>query len=162
MTEREHPSNTKHADVERSAEDIRQDIAKEKREHFADSRANRRANQRETGLARICEGLSILGAGGCRRPWLPCLTDVPNTHHSHGATYAPHCRGSSRLPRWPACRSRWFRPNQNDPDGYCHESCRQLDKECNVDSCGKRWRVTRPQTGRGSAVSPRVDTENII
>jgi len=30
MTEREHPSNTKQADVERSAEDIRQDIAKEK------------------------------------------------------------------------------------------------------------------------------------
>ena len=30
MTEREHPSNTREADVERSSEDIRQDIAKEK------------------------------------------------------------------------------------------------------------------------------------
>jgi hypothetical protein len=30
MTEREHPGNTKEADIERSTEDIRQDIAKEK------------------------------------------------------------------------------------------------------------------------------------
>ena len=31
MTEREHPGNTKERDVARSTEDIRQDIAKEKR-----------------------------------------------------------------------------------------------------------------------------------
>ena len=56
-----------------------------------------------------------------------------------------HCRKSSRLTRWPACRSRWPRPNQGVPAGYCHEGCRQLDKECNLDSYGKRWR-------RGSTV----------
>jgi len=71
---------------------------------------------------------------------IPFLTDVHTTHHSRGATHAPHCRRSSQLARWAACRSSWFRPNQGDRDGYCHEGCRQLDKECNLDRCGKRWR----------------------
>ena len=152
MAEREYPSNTREADVERSTEDIRQDIAKGEENISQTVEQNRRAYPRETGLARICEGLSILGAGGCRRPWLSCLTDVHNTHHSHGANHGFHCRGSSRLTRWPACRSRRPRPDQGDPAGYCHEGCRRLDKECNLDSCGKRWR--RASTADSDVVQP--------
>ena len=139
MAERKSLSNTKEADVERSSEDIRRDIANGEEDISQTVEQNRRAYPRETGLARICEGLSILGAGGCRRSWLSCLKDVHNTHHSHGASHGFYCRRSSRLAPWPACRSRWPRPDQADSARYCHEGCRRLDKECNLDSCGKRW-----------------------
>ena len=140
MTEREHPGNTKEADIERSTEDIRQDIAKEK-ENISQTveqigeRINEKLDWR--GYVKDSPYWALGAAAGlgylASRMFIRRTTPMERIMRP----IAEEVRDSTR---WPACWSRWFRPDQDDPDGYCHEGCRQLDKECNLGRCGKQWR----------------------
>ena len=123
MAAREYPNNTREADVERSTEDIRQDIAK-KEENI--SRTVEQIGERITekldwrGYVKdspywalgAAAGLGYLASGMFRTRTTPMERIMD-----------PIAEASSRLTRWRACRSRRPRPDQGDPAGYCREGC---------------------------------------
>ena len=51
---------------------------------------------------------------------------------------------------------------KDDPEGIATKTAASWIKSATSTAVASDGAVTRPQTGRGSAVSPRVDTENII
>jgi ElaB/YqjD/DUF883 family membrane-anchored ribosome-binding protein len=162
MTEREHPSNTKHADVERSAEDIRQDIAKEK-ENISQTveqigeRINEKLDWRgyvkdspywalgaAAGLGYLASRMFLTRTTPMERLMRPIAEEVRD---SLGGLLAG-AAGSGLI--------------KMTLMGIATKAAASWIKSATSTAVASDGAVTRPQTGRGSAVSPRVDTENII
>jgi len=162
MTEREHPSNTKQADVERSAEDIRQDIAKEK-ENISQTveqigeRINEKLDWRgyvkdspywalgaAAGLGYLASRMFLTRTTPMERIMRPIAEEVRD---SLGGLLAG--AGGSGLIKMTLM-------------GIATKAAASWIKSATSTAVASDGAVTRPQTGRGSAVSPRVDTENII
>jgi len=162
MTEREHPSNTKQADVERSAEDIRQDIAKEK-ENISQTveqigeRINEKLDWRgyvkdspywalgaAAGLGYLAARMFLTRTTPMERIMRPIAEEVRD---SLGGLLAG-AAGSGLI--------------KMTLMGIATKAAASWIKSATSTAVASDGAVTRPQTGRGSAVSPRVDTENII
>jgi ElaB/YqjD/DUF883 family membrane-anchored ribosome-binding protein len=162
MTEREHPSNTKQADVERSAEDIRQDIAKEK-ENISQTveqigeRINEKLDWRgyvkgspywalgaAAGLGYLASRMFLTRTTPMERIMRPIAEEVRD---SLGGLLAG-AAGSGLI--------------KMTLMGIATKAAASWIKSATSTAVASDGAVTRPQTGRGSAVSPRVDTENII
>jgi ElaB/YqjD/DUF883 family membrane-anchored ribosome-binding protein len=162
MTEREHPSNTKQADVERSAEDIRQDIAKEK-ENISQTveqigeRINEKLDWRgyvkdspywalgaAAGLGYLASRMFLTRTTPMERLMRPIAEEVRD---SLGGLLAG-AAGSGLI--------------KMTLMGIATKAAASWIKSATSTAVASDGAVTRPQTGRGSAVSPRVDTENII
>jgi len=162
MTEREHPSNTKQADVERSAEDIRQDIAKEK-ENISQTveqigeRINEKLDWRgyvkgspywalgaAAGLGYLASRMFLTRTTPMERIMRPIAEEVRD---SLGGLLAG-AAGSGLI--------------KMTLMGIATKAAARWIKSATSTAVASDGAVTRPQTGRGSAVSPRVDTENII
>jgi ElaB/YqjD/DUF883 family membrane-anchored ribosome-binding protein len=162
MTEREHPSNTKEADVERSAEDIRQDIAKEK-ENISQTveqigeRINEKLDWRgyvkdspywalgaAAGLGYLASRMFLTRTTPMERIMRPIAEEVRD---SLGGLLAG-AAGSGLI--------------KMTLMGIATKAAASWIKSATSTAVASDGAVTRPQTGRGSAVSPRVDTENII
>ena len=161
MAERKHLSNTREADVERSSDDIRRDVAKGEENISQTAEKIDERIQEKLEWRGYVKDSPYWALGAASGLGYPRSKDVHNTHHAHGADHGFHWRGSSRLARRPACRSRRPRRDQGRPAGSCHQGCRRLGKECNLDRGSKRWRRSSTQTGRGSTISPRVDRQKI-
>jgi ElaB/YqjD/DUF883 family membrane-anchored ribosome-binding protein len=162
MTEREHPNNTKEADVERSAEDIRQDIAKEKEnisqtveqigEHIKEKLDWRGyvkdspywAMGAAAGLGYLASRMFIRRTTPMERLMRPIAEEVRN---SLGGLLAG-AAGSGLI--------------KVTLMGIATKAAASWIKNATSTAVASDGAVTRPQAGRGSAVSPRVDTENII
>ena len=158
MTEREHPGNTKEADIERSTEDIRQDIAKEK-ENISQTveqigeRINEKLDWREyvkgspywalgaaAGLGYLASRMFIRRATPMERIMRPIAEEV---RASLGGLLAG-AAGSGLI--------------KVTLMGIATKAAASLiNNAISADAASGRA-VPRPQTGCGSIVSPRVDT----
>jgi hypothetical protein len=134
MAAREDLSNTREADVERSTEDIRQDIAK-KEETI--SRTVEQIRDRITekldwrgyvkGSPYWALGAAIgLGylASGMLRTRTTSMERITDPIAEAGRDSIDDVRAEAAG------------PDQGDPAGYCREGSRRLDEEFNLDSCG--------------------------
>jgi ElaB/YqjD/DUF883 family membrane-anchored ribosome-binding protein len=162
MTEREYPSNIKQADVERSTDDIRQDIAKEK-ENISQTveqigeRIKEKMDWRgyvnaspywamgaAAGLGYLASRMFIRRTTPMERIMRPIAEEVRD---SIGGLLAG-AAGSGLI--------------KVTLMGIATKAAASWIKNATSTAVASDGAVTRPQTGRGSAISPRVDTENII
>jgi hypothetical protein len=162
MTEREYPSNIGQADVERSTDDIRQDIAKEKE------------NISQT-VEQIGERIKE------KMDWRGYVRDSP--YWALGAAAGLGYLASWMFIRRTTPMERIMRPIAEEVRdsiggllagaagsglikvtlmGIATKAAASWIKNATSTAVASDGAVTRPQTGRGSAISPRVDTENII
>ena len=158
MTEREHLNNTKEANVERSAEDIRQDIAKEK-ENISQTveqiggRIKEKLDWRgyvkdspywalgaAAGLAYLASRMFIRRATPMERIMRPIAEEVRD---SLGGLLAG-ATGSGLI--------------KVALMGIATKAAASWIKNATSADVASGGAVPRPQTGCGSAVSPRVDT----
>jgi ElaB/YqjD/DUF883 family membrane-anchored ribosome-binding protein len=158
MTEREHPGNTKEADIERSTEDIRQDIAKEKEDisqtvEQIGERTNEKLDWRgyvngspywalgaAAGLGYLASRMFIRRATPMERIMRPIAEEVRD---SLGGLLAG-AAGSGLI--------------KVTLMGIATKAAASLiNNAISADAASGRA-VPRPQTGCGSIVSPRVDT----
>jgi ElaB/YqjD/DUF883 family membrane-anchored ribosome-binding protein len=162
MTEREYPSNTREADVERSSEDIRQDIAKEKENisQAVDQIGERIKEKMDwrgyvkdspywalgaaAGFGYLASRMFIRRTTSMERIMHPIAEEV---RHSLGGLLAG-AAGSGLI--------------KVTLMGIATKAAASWIKNATSTAVASDGAVTRPQTVRGSAVSPRVDTENII
>jgi hypothetical protein len=97
MTEREHPGNTKEADIERSTEDIRQDIAKEKEDisqtvEQIGERTNEKLDWRGYVNGSPYWALAILPHGcsyDAPLPWSASCAPLPRKFATHSVACLP-------------------------------------------------------------------------
>ena len=158
MTEREHPGNTKEADIERSTEDIRQNIAKEKEDisktvEQIGERINEKLDWREyvkgspywalgaaAGMGYLASRMFIRRATPMERIMRPIAEEV---RASLGGLLAG-AAGSGLI--------------KMTLMGIATKAAASLiNNAISADAASGRA-VPRPQTGCGSIVSPRVDT----
>jgi hypothetical protein len=158
MTEREHPGNTKEADIERSTEDIRQDIAKEKEDisktvEQIGERINEKLDWRgyvkgspywalgaAVGLGYLASRMFIRRATPMERIMRPMAEEVRD---SLGGLLAG-AAGSGLI--------------KMTLMGIATKAAASLIKNATSADAASGGAVPRPQTGCGSIVSPRVDT----
>ena len=162
MTARKHPSKTREADVGRGSEDIRQDIAKEK-ENISQTveQISERINEKlawrgyvkespywalgaAAGLGYLASRMFIRRTTPMERIMRPIAEEVRD---SLGGLHAG--AGGSGLIKVALM-------------GIATKAAATWIKNATSTAVASDGAVTRPQTGRGSAASPRVDTENII
>jgi hypothetical protein len=162
MDEREYPSTTRKARVERSSAEIRQEIATAKE--------NISLPVEEIG-ERVKEKLD----------WRGYLKDSP--YWALGAAAGLGYLGSRLFVKRPTAMERIMRPiaeEFRDSLGGLHagaggsglikvtlmgiatKAAASWIKNATSTAVASDGAMTRPQTGRGSPASPRVDTENII
>jgi hypothetical protein len=158
MTEREHPGNTREADIERSTEDIRQDIAKEKEDisktvEQIGERINEKLDWRgyvkgspywalgaAAGLGYLASRMFIRRATPMERIMRPMAEEVRD---SIGGLLAG-AAGSGLI--------------KMTLMGIATKAAASLIKNATSADVASGGAVPRPQTGCGSIVSPRVDT----
>ena len=140
MAEKKHPGDTKEADVERSSEDIRQDIAKEEENisqtveqigELIEEKLDWREYVKDSPYLAIgaAAGLGYLAS----RIFITRTTPMERIMGS----IAEEVRGSLGGVLVGAAGPGLIRVTLQS---YCHEGCRQLDKEGNLDRCGRRRR----------------------
>jgi ElaB/YqjD/DUF883 family membrane-anchored ribosome-binding protein len=162
MTERKDPSTTREMDVERSSEDIRQDINREKE------------NISQT-VEQIGERIKE------KMDWRGYVKESP--YWALGAAAGLGYLASRMFTRRTTPMERIMRPIAEEVRdslggllagaagsglikmtlmGIATKAAASWIKSATSTAVASDGAVTRPQTGRSSAVSPRVDTENII
>ena len=162
MTEKEHLSDTKEADVDRSTENIRRDIAKEKENisqtveqigELVEEKLDWREYVKHSPYLTIgvAAGLGYLAS----RMFITRTTPMERIMGS----IAEEVRGSLGGLRAGVAGPSLIKVALQV---IATKAAASWIKNATSTAVASDGAVTRPQTGRGSAISPRVDTENII